>query len=142
MLAEICRRLDGIPLALEFAAARVAELGLYEIAAHLDDRFTILTRGRRTALPRHRTLSATLDWSYGLLSGDEQRMLGHLAALGGSCTAGRAVASGAAAGCKQPAEALADLYEKSLLAVDMRNDAPIYRLLDTTRAYVASIGAN
>jgi len=142
VLAEICRRLDGIPLALGFAAARVAELGLYEIAAHLDDRFTILTRGRRTALPRHRTLSATLDWSYGLLSGDEQRILGHLAALGGSCTAGRAVASGAAAGCKQPAEALADLYEKSLLAVDMRNDAPIYRLLDTTRAYVASIGAN
>lgn len=139
LIAEICRRLDGIPLALEFAAARVADLGLRAIAAHLDDRFTILTRGRRTALPRHRTLSATLDWSYGLLSGDEQRMLAYLATLGDSCTAERAIAAGAAAGCEQPAEALAGVYEKSLLAVDMRNDAPVYRVLDTTRAYVAGI---
>jgi predicted ATPase len=140
-IAEICRRLDGIPLALEFAAARVADLGLREIATHLDDCFAILTRGRRTALPRHRTLSAALDWSYSLLSGDEQRMLRHLATLGRSFTAEHAISSGGHAGCERPSEALADLCEKSLISVDIRNDAPIYRLLDTTRAYVASFSA-
>lgn len=139
VLGEICRRLDGIPLALEFAAARVPDLGLRQIAAHLDDRFTILTRGRRTALPRHRTLSAALDWSYSLLSNDEQQMLRHLVALGGPFTVERAMAGGVDAGCERPPEALSGLYEKSLLTVDMRNDAPVYRLLDTTRAYVASL---
>ena len=142
LLAEICRRLDGIPLALEFAAARVADLGLRTIAAHLDDRFTILTRGRRTALPRHRTLSAALDWSYSLLSDDEQRMLRHLATLEGSFRAEDAIADAGSAGCERPRGALSGLYEKSLLTVDMRQDAPFYYLLDTTRAYVASVHAN
>jgi len=136
VLAEICRRLDGIPLALEFAAARVPDLGIRALAAHLDDRFAILTRGRRTALPRHRSLSAVIDWSYNLLSEEEQRMLGHLAMLNGSFTADYAVTSGEEAGCVRPADALSGLFEKSLLAVDMRNDAPVYRLLDTTRAYI------
>jgi non-specific serine/threonine protein kinase len=139
LLAEICRHLDGIPLALEFAAARVVDLGLQTIAGHLDDRFTILTRGRRTALPRHRTLSATLDWSYGLLSEDEQRMLRHLANRGAPFTAECALAGGERAGCERPLDALSGLYEKSLLAVDMRDDAPTYRLLDTTRAYVVGL---
>jgi predicted ATPase len=66
-IAAICRRLDGIPLAIELAAARVAVLGIEEVAARLDDRFRLLTGGRRTALPRHQTLRATLDWSYELL---------------------------------------------------------------------------
>lgn len=139
VLAQICRRLDGIPLALEFAAARVSDLGLREIAAHLGDRFTILTRSRRTALPRHRTLAATLDWSYGLLSDDERRMLRQLADLGGTFTADPAVAAGLEAGCRQPHETLASLFEKSLLTVDMRGGAAAYRLLDTTRAYMASL---
>ena len=64
---EICRRLDGIPLALELAAARVGVFGVRDLAAHLDDRFRLLTAGRRTALPRHQTLGAALDWSYQLL---------------------------------------------------------------------------
>ncbi len=138
VFAEICRRLDGIPLALEFAAARAADLGIHQIAAHLDDLFTILTLGRRTALPRHRTLSATLEWSYSLLSDDEQRMLVHLAKLGGVFTTESALAAGDYAGCMRSPETLCGLYEKSLLSVDMSNDTPIYRLLDTTRAYMAS----
>lgn len=76
---EICRRLDGVPLALELAAARVDVLGVRELAAHLGDRFRVLTSGRRTALPRHQTLGATLDWSYQLLSEAERRMLRRLA---------------------------------------------------------------
>src|SRR5262249_44635941 len=122
-----------------FAVARVADLGLRTIAAYLDDRFAILTRGRRTALPRHRTLSAALDWSYSLLSDDEQRMLRHLATLGGSFRAEPAIADAGSAGCERPREALSGLYEKSLLTVDMRRDAPTYYLLDTTKAYVAGV---
>ena len=135
-IAEICRRLDGIPLALEFAAARVADLGPARIAARLDDRFAILTRGRRTALPRHRTLSAALDWSYGLLSSDEQRMLARLARLCGPFDAEQALAEGERAGCQRPNDAFLGLYEKSLISVDIRDDEPSYGLLDTTRAYV------
>jgi predicted ATPase len=72
---EICRRLDGIPLALELAAARVGAFGVRDLAAHLDDRFRLLTTGRRTALPRHQTLGATLDWSYQLLPKEERAVL-------------------------------------------------------------------
>jgi non-specific serine/threonine protein kinase len=73
-IAAICRRLDGIPLAIEFAATRAAALGLEQVASRLDDRLTLLTGGRRTALPRHRTLRAMLDWSYELLPEAEQRL--------------------------------------------------------------------
>ena len=121
MVAKICRRLDGIPLAPDFAAARVADLGLRNIVEQLDDRFAILTRGPRTALPRHRTLLATLDWSYRLLSADEQRMLRHLADHEGSFTAEHAHIAGRRAGCEQPLEALRGLYEKSLVSVDMED---------------------
>jgi predicted ATPase/DNA-binding winged helix-turn-helix (wHTH) protein len=135
VIGEICRRLDGIPLALEFAADRVVDLGLRGVAAHLDDRFKILTRGRRTALPRHRTLSATLDWSHSLLSKYEQRLLRHLVSLGGPFTAERALAGGD--GFERSPEALSGLYEKSFLTVNTREGAPIYHLLDTVTAYVA-----
>jgi predicted ATPase/DNA-binding winged helix-turn-helix (wHTH) protein len=137
-IAEICRRLDGIPLALELAAARVAELGLGEIAVRLDDCFAILTRGRRTALPRHRTLAAAFDWSYSLLSEDEQRMLAYLAALHGSFTAERAIA-GCLDGCKRPSEAFYSLSDKSFLGIEMAGDGPTFRLLETTRAYVRGL---
>jgi predicted ATPase/DNA-binding winged helix-turn-helix (wHTH) protein len=139
IIAEICRRLDGIPLALEFAAARVAELGLREIAARLDDCFTILTRGRRTALPRHRTLAAAFDWSYGLLSDEEQRMLVRLAALRGPFTAERAIKGCLDQACRSPAEVFYSLLDKSFLAVETTSEAPMFRLLETTRAYAASI---
>ena len=139
IIAEICRRLDGIPLALEFAAARVVELGLREIAARLDECFTILTRGRRTALPRHRTLTAAFDWSYGLLSDEEQRMLVRLAGLRGSFTAERAIASCLDSACRSPSEVFYSLLDKSFLAVETAGEAPMFRLLETTRAYAASI---
>jgi predicted ATPase/DNA-binding winged helix-turn-helix (wHTH) protein len=138
MIAEICRKLDGIPLALEFAAARVAELGLREIAVRLDDCFAILTRGRRTALPRHRTLAAAFDWSYGLLSEDEQRMLAHLAALRGSFTAERAIA-GCRDGCRRPSEAFYGLFDKSFLGIEMAGEGPMFCLLETTRAYARGV---
>ena len=138
MIAEICRRLDGIPLALEFAAARVAELGLREIAVRLDDCFAILTRGRRTALPRHRTLAAAFDWSYSLLTDDEQRMLAHLAVLRGPFTAERAIAD-CRDGCKRPSEAFYSLFDKSFLGIEMASEGPMFRLLETTRAYAAGI---
>jgi predicted ATPase/DNA-binding winged helix-turn-helix (wHTH) protein len=83
MIAAICRRLDGIPLAIELAAARAAMLGVEEVATHLDDRFRILTGGRRTALPRHQTLRATLDWSYELLSEPGRVLLRRLAVFAG-----------------------------------------------------------
>src|SRR5262249_27840951 len=78
-IVEICRHLDGIPLAIEFAAARAAFVGTEQVAADLRDRFALLNSGRRTVIPRHRTLRAALDWSYQLLSAEEQRLLRHLA---------------------------------------------------------------
>jgi predicted ATPase/DNA-binding winged helix-turn-helix (wHTH) protein len=138
-VAEICRRLDGIPLALEFAAARAFDLGLLQIAAHLDDRFAILTRGRRMALPRHRTLSAALDWSYSLLSTDERRLLRSLAALMSPFTAEQAIEIGESEGCERPREALSGLYDKSLLGIDVRGQAPLYLMLNSIRAYVANV---
>ncbi len=140
-VAEICRRLDGIPLALEFAAARMSDLGLREITARLDDCFSILTRGRRTALPRHRSLSAALDWSYGLLSEIEQKSLRRLAMIPGAFSVEDGIAQCEEAGCERPPEALSSLYEKSLLSVDHRSDVPSYRLLATTKAFVMATHA-
>ena len=83
-IAAICRQLDGIPLAIEFAAARAATLGIEQVAAGLRDRFALLKSARRTALPRHRTLRATLDWSYELLPDAERLLLQRLAIFSGS----------------------------------------------------------
>src|SRR5215472_8529022 len=85
-IAAICRRLDGIPLALELAAARVSALGMQELASRLDDCFSLLTEGRRTALRRHQTLRATLDWSYELLAEPERLMLRHVSIFSGGFT--------------------------------------------------------
>jgi predicted ATPase/DNA-binding winged helix-turn-helix (wHTH) protein len=139
VVAAICRRLDGIPLAIEFAAARVDELGLREIAARLNDRFSVLTRGRRTALPRHQTLGATLSWSYDLLRPDEQAMLRRLAVFRGrfSAAAVVAVAEGDAGGRREAMDALSNLFVKSLLTVHMDGEIVLYRMLDTTRAFAA-----
>jgi predicted ATPase/DNA-binding winged helix-turn-helix (wHTH) protein len=133
-IVSICRRLDGIPLAIEFAAARTVMLRPPEIAALLDDRFKFLTTGRRTALPRHQTLRATLDWSYDLLPEAEARVLRHLAVFTGdfSLDAAIAVAEDLAAASS---DHLAQLVAKSLVVVDLSAENPHYRLLDTTRAY-------
>jgi predicted ATPase/DNA-binding winged helix-turn-helix (wHTH) protein len=131
-IASICRQLDGIPLAIELAAARAAALGVEGLAARLDDCFQLLTGGRRTALPRHQTLRATLDWSYGLLTGEEQLYFRRLAVFAGSFTleAAANVASG-----RDPNDYLADLVAKSLVAAEFSDDGPRFRLLDTTRSY-------
>jgi predicted ATPase/DNA-binding winged helix-turn-helix (wHTH) protein len=137
VVAEICRRLDGIALAIEMAAGRVDSLGLRELAALLDDRFRVLTRGRRTALPRHQTLRATLDWSHGSLPGPERTVLRRLSAFNGGFTpaAAREVAAGGGIARPEVGDLLASLVAKSLVAAELGDAGMHYRLLDTTRAY-------
>jgi predicted ATPase/DNA-binding winged helix-turn-helix (wHTH) protein len=135
-IAGICRHLDGIPLAIELAAARAATLGIEELAARLDNRFQVLAGGRRTALPRHQTLRATLDWSYGLLGEIERTVLHRLAIFAGGFTLGAAGA--VAAVTMTEAEVvgrIADLVAKSLVSVESGSAGPRYRLLETMRLY-------
>jgi len=135
VVAEICRRLDGIALALEFAAARVGVHGIRGTALLLDKHFRLLWRGRRTALPRHQTLSATIDWSYNLLSPAEQLVLRRLAVFVGGLSLEAALDVVAESlGPAELTETLATLVDKSLVISD-RTAATRYRLLDTTRAY-------
>ena len=130
-IIAICRRLDGIPLAIELAAARSVMLGPKEVAVLLDDRFKLLTAGRRTALPRHQTLRAALDWSYNLLSEQEATVLRRLAIFAGDFPLEAVIAIAG----DLAADDVASLVAKSLLAADLRGKTPHYRLLDTTRAY-------
>lgn len=134
---RICTTLDGVPLAIEMAAARAPALGCRTLLAGLDDRFRILSGGRRTALPRQRTLQATLDWSYGLLRAGEATVFRRLALFVGGFTleAACAVASDAELDRAAVAEALASLAAKSLVSVDRSGAAARYRLLETMRAY-------
>lgn len=139
-IAAICRQLDGIPLAIEFAAARAAALGIDQVAAGLRDRFALLQSARRTALPRHQTLRATLDWSYELLSCSERQLLQRLAVFSGSfslagvsAVAGRGEAPEAAT-----AGGVADLVTKSLVTPDLAAGDGYFRLLETTRVYALS----
>jgi predicted ATPase/DNA-binding winged helix-turn-helix (wHTH) protein len=134
---DICHRLDGIPLAIELAAARVDLFGVEGLSSRLNNCFSLLTKGRRTALPRHQTLRATLDWSFELLSGAEKVALRRLAVLLGEFTMETAIAL--ASGTEKPAPDVVDtitgLIEKSLVATDLSGNVAHYRLLTTTRAY-------
>jgi predicted ATPase/DNA-binding winged helix-turn-helix (wHTH) protein len=136
-IAAICRRLDGIPLAIEFAAARAATLGLPEVEARLEDRFGLLTGGRRTALPRHQTLHATLDWSYELLPSEERLLLRRLAIFSAGFTleAAAAVAGDNSRAASAVAEGIANLVTKSLVTRDGSVATGRWRLLETVRAY-------
>jgi len=135
-IAAICRQLDGIPLAIEFAAARAATHGFRRVAAGLGDRFRLLTSGRRTALPRHQTLRAALDWSYELLPPDEQRLLCHLAIFPGAFTFEAAEAVGALGVTGDVIiDQISSLVAKSLVTADEGDSAPRWRLLETIRAY-------
>ena len=138
-VAVICRRLDGMPLAIELAAARVPSLGVAGIAARLDDRFALLTSGTRTALPRHQTLRATLDWSYDLLSERERVTLRRLAVFAGSFVLDAAieVAAGLGLSAVDISDALGNLVTKSLVSTEIRGSTH-YRLLETTRAYAVA----
>jgi predicted ATPase/DNA-binding winged helix-turn-helix (wHTH) protein len=135
-IVEICRHLDGIPLAIEFAAARAALVGTEQVAAGLRDRFAVLTGGRRTAIPRHRTLRAALDWSYQLLSKEEQRLLRHLAVFPAGFTfeAAQAV-SGIGGGAQSIVEDLSSLVSKSLCERINSTPPTRWRLLETIRAF-------
>jgi|HubBroStandDraft_4_1064222.scaffolds.fasta_scaffold04507_3 predicted ATPase/DNA-binding winged helix-turn-helix (wHTH) protein len=137
IIAAICRRLDGIPLAIELAAARAAALGIEQLATRLDDRFHLLTAGRRTALPRHQTLRATLDWSYQLLPEDERVVLHRLAIFAGpfALEAATSVVASPEIAPPQVVDGVASLVAKSLLAATVDGSTARYRLLDTTRAY-------
>ena len=134
---EICRRLDGIPLALELAATKVDVFGIKGLVAALEDRLAVLTRGRRTALPRHQTLRATFDWSHDLLSPAEQVVLRRAAVFTGDFTmdAAELVCGGNGLTGGDVFVAVTHLGAKSLIAADISGEAPSYRLLDTTRAY-------
>jgi len=136
-MGAVCRRLDGIPLAIELAAARTATLGLDEVAARLDDRFRVLTGGHRTALPRQQTLRATLDWSYELLVPIERTVLHRLAIFAGGFTleAAGAVATTEDLDAPTVVDVLTDLAAKSLLVVEIAESGTQYHLLETTRAY-------
>ncbi len=136
-ISSNCRQLDGMPLAIELAAARTALLGVQAVAGGLDDRFRLLTSGRRTALPRHQTLRAALDWSYDLLAEAEQAVLRRLAVFTGPFTldAAQAVAPDHGAEADEIAEIVVNLVAKSLIVSNIGSSAR-YRLLDTTRAYL------
>jgi predicted ATPase/DNA-binding winged helix-turn-helix (wHTH) protein len=137
VLADICRRLDGLPLAIELAAARVDLFNIRALSSRLDDRLGLLTRGRRTAERRHQTLRATLDWSYEILSVVEKIALRRLAVFAGAFdmkSAGGVLVDDEINEAEVP-DILMDLAAKSLLAAQLAGEQVLYRLLDTSRAY-------
>ncbi|WP_322077788.1 ATP-binding protein [Burkholderia cepacia] len=137
LMASVCRRLDGLPLAIELAAARAAVLGIDVLAAHLDDHFRLLTGGFRTALPRHQTLQAMYDWSYRLLGDAERLLLRWLGVFRDtfSIDAVREIVGATRLADADLLDTIAGLVSKSLLSLESAHGAPRYRLLTTTRAY-------
>ncbi len=137
LVADICRRLDGVALAIEIAASRVDAFGVAGLAARLNDRFRLLMQGRRTALPRHRTLSATLDWSYAQLPEFERLVLRRLAVFAGMFTmeSARAILAASDVFAAEAVDAIANLVARSLVSADVDGPIAFYRLLDITRAY-------
>jgi non-specific serine/threonine protein kinase len=139
-VTQICHWLDGMPLAVELAAVRVKALSVDEIAARLDDRFNLLTLGKRTALPRHQTLRALIDWSFDLLSGDERVLFRRVAVFAGGWTLGAAEAICSGQGIKQQhiLDLLTHLVDKSLVQVEEREGKARYHMLETIRQYASA----
>ena len=135
-MARVCRALDGMPLAIELAAARLRTMSIDQLANRLDDRFRLLTGGSRTALPRHRTLRAMVDWSWELLTDAERTVLRKLSVFAGgaSLEAAERVCAGDAVEQEQVLELLTALTEKSLLVAE-GDSAPRYRMLGTIKEY-------
>ena len=133
----ICRRLDGIPLAIELAAARVKVLSVDQIAERLDDRFRLLVGGDRTDLPRHQTLQATIDWSYDLLTEPERNLLCRLSGFAGgwSLEAAEFVCQGGSISDDLVLDLLSNLVDKSLVIADDAGSQIRYRMLETVREY-------
>jgi predicted ATPase/class 3 adenylate cyclase len=136
-VTELCQRLDGIPLAIELAAARVASMSPAAILERIDERFRLLGQGRRTARRRHQTLRAAVDWSYGLLSDQEQLVFARLAVFAGSFTldAAEAVISDEGVDALDVVDHVSGLVAKSMLQLDERVGGDRYRLLETMRDY-------
>jgi predicted ATPase/DNA-binding SARP family transcriptional activator len=139
-VAVLCRRLDGIPLALELAATRVRALGVHELVARVDDRFRLLGTGLRGAPARQQTLAAVIDWSWDLLTGAERAVLRRLAGHADGCTlaAAEAVCAGGAVPAADVAGLLGRLVDHSLVTVTHGADGPRYRLLESVAAYCAA----
>jgi predicted ATPase/two-component SAPR family response regulator len=137
VVMRVCRGLDGIPLAIELAAARVKVLSVEQIAERLHDRFRLLTAGSRTALPRHRTLRATIDWSHDLLSEEEKVLFRRLSVFAGGFVVGatEAVCVGEDLEEDEVLDLLSHLVDKSLVIVQERGGEARYRLLETVRQY-------
>jgi predicted ATPase/DNA-binding winged helix-turn-helix (wHTH) protein/Tfp pilus assembly protein PilF len=136
-LASICRRLDGIALAIELAAPRVRSMSMEELSRHLDQRFGLLTGGSRTALPRHRTLRSLIDWSYDFLSEAEKAMLRRASVFSGGWTleAAQQVCSGERVNAEVTLDLLTSLADKNLVAAETLGGATRYGLLETVRHY-------
>jgi predicted ATPase/class 3 adenylate cyclase len=137
-VVEICRRLDGIPLAIELAAARVASMNPSDIAAHIDERFRLLTGGRRSGIERHQTLRATVDWSYSLLDATERAVFDRLGVFSGDfdSAAAQAVVTGSGIESWDVLDALGSLVAKSMITIDDSAEGVArYQMLETLRAY-------
>jgi predicted ATPase/DNA-binding CsgD family transcriptional regulator len=136
-VAQVCHRLDGMPLAIELAAARVKALTVEQIASRLDDRFRLLTGGSRVALPRHQTLRAAMDWSYDLLSEQERALWRRVSVFAGGCTveAAESICPGDGMEAADVLDLLMRLVDKSLVLMDAQAGEARYRLLETVRQY-------
>jgi predicted ATPase/class 3 adenylate cyclase len=136
-VAAVCRQLDGLPLAIELAAARMRALSAGQIAERLDKRFSLLTGGSRTVLPRQQTLRGALDWSHDLLSQNERALLRRLSVFAGGCTleAAEAVCSDGSLATEEILDLLTQLVSKSLVLADAQDAVVRYRLLETVREY-------
>jgi predicted ATPase len=136
-VVQVCRRLDGIPLATELAAARIRVLSVEQIAARLDDAYRLLTGGSRSALARQQTLRAAMDWSYHLLSAQEQALFRRLSVFAGSFSleAAEAICAGEPGEAGDVLEVLSSLIDKSLVLMEQRSAEARYRLLETMRQY-------
>ncbi|KOX30228.1 MULTISPECIES: ATP-binding protein, partial [unclassified Streptomyces] len=132
---EVCRRLDGLPLAIELAAARLRMLSVRQVAERLDDRFRLLTAGARTVLPRQQTLRAVVDWSWDLLDGPERVVLRRLAVFAGGCDLGAAEEVCADGAGPDVLEVLGALVDKSLVVAGPVDGGMRYRLLETVAEY-------
>ena len=138
-VARICRELDGLPLAIELAAARAKSLSVDDIAGRLDDRFRFLRSWRRLAEPRHQTLRATIDWSYELLEANERELLAALSVFAGGFALDSVAAICADVDLARADELVSRLVESSLVVAGTRNGATRYRLLETIREYAAEL---
>jgi len=137
IVAEICRRLDGIPLAIELAAARVGAIGVRGVAARMEDSLTLLSGGHRSTPPRQQTIRATLDWSYGLLTEPEQSVFRRLSVFASSFTLQEAatVAVHSSRSQREIIDNVLELVAKSLIMADRHDPERCLWLLETTRAY-------